>query len=113
MDAIVQFFSKFPVWILLVLSSASVITGDFFAKYWSTKEKTLFLVIALLGYLFSGVFYIPVLKREGLVISSMIWVLLSTIGFIVIGVVLFKETLTPMQIAGIAAGTVALILLNL
>src|SRR3989344_4468711 len=108
MDAVLQALSKVPVAMLLILSALSVIIGDFFAKYWSTKEKTLFLVIALLGYLFSGVFYIPVLKREGLVISSMIWVLLSTIGFIVIGTVLFKEPLTPMQIGGIAAGTVAL-----
>ena len=41
MDAIVQLLSKFPVWLLLILSSLSVITGDFFAKYWSTMPEEL------------------------------------------------------------------------
>lgn len=113
MNPLLAFLSRFPVWVLLMLSAAAVITGDYFAKYWSLHQKTVFFAIALVGYLLSGMFYIPVLRKEGLVISALIWILLNTIGFVTIGVVIFKESLTPLQTLGVITGTISLILLSL
>jgi|SRR3989344_8207505 len=95
---------------LLVLSALSVIAGDLFAKYWSANQKALFLIIALLSYFLSGLFYIPTLLREGLVVTSVVYSLLSIIGFMFIGLVLFKETLTQLQLTGVFFGVVALII---
>ncbi len=105
------FLAKLPVAILLIISSLGVITDDYFAKSWSINQKNWFLIIALLGYLISGIFYIPSLMKQGLVITSVIWSLISIIGFLFIGLVLFHETLSLTQGIGVGLGVVALILL--
>lgn len=104
---------KIPVFILLLLSGLSVVTGDYFAKYWSINQKTIFYILAILGYLGSSIFYIPTLLREGLVVTSVIWSLISIIGFLFVGLVIFKEVLTIWQIIGVSVGIIALVILSL
>ena len=87
--------------------------GDYFAKYWSTTQKHPFYYIALITYFCSGFFYIPTLLKQGLVITSLIWSLLTIVGFTVIGIIIFKEHLTITQTIGLVLGIVALIILNL
>ncbi len=113
MDQFLNIFSKIPVWVLLCLAAISVVTGDVLAKYWSTNVKSVFYFAALVAYAFSGFFYIPTLLREGLVVTSVVWSILSIIGFLAVGIILFKETLTPLQIAGVVLGILALIILTL
>jgi multidrug transporter EmrE-like cation transporter len=103
---------KIPVIILLILSSISVTTGDFFAKYWSLKSRPIFYVLAIIGYIGSAVFYIPTVKRQGLVVTSLVWALLSTLGLLAIGLLYFKETLTPLQKVGVVLATIALLILE-
>lgn len=103
--------NKIPVIILLIISAAGVITGDFFAKYWSLHQRAIFYVIAIIGYLCSSIFYIPTLLRQGLVVTSIIWSLISIIGFLFIGLVIFKETLTVMQAVGVGFGVLSLVIL--
>ena len=113
MDWFLNIFSKFPVWALLCFAAISVVAGDVLAKYWSTNVKPIFYFAALIAYAFSGFFYIPTLLREGLVITSVIWSILSIIGFLVVGIVLFKETLTSLQVVGVILGVIALVILTL
>ena len=112
MNFYIELFSRIPVHVLLLFSAASVISGDYFAKFWSTNRKTIFLVSALISYFFSGVFYIPTLLRDGLVITALIWSLLGIVGFVFIGLVIFKETLTGVQTVGVAIGIISLIILT-
>lgn len=112
MQQIIDLFTKIPVWLLLSLSAGSVIIGDLMGKFWSVNSRPLFYVIALICYFLSGVFYIPSLMREGLVITSVIWSILSIAGFLFIGLVVFNESLTPLQITGVVLGVIALILLS-
>ncbi len=107
-----NFFFKFPVWVLLCLAAISVVTGDILAKYWSTNVKPVFYFAALIAYGFSGFFYVPTLLREGLVVTSIVWSILSIIGFLIVGIVIFKETLTPIQVVGVILGIAALIILR-
>jgi len=65
------------------------------------------------GLAFSGFFFIPTLLREGLVVTSVIWSILSIIGFLAVGILIFKETLTILQIVGVIFGILALIILKL
>ncbi len=113
MHTLLEFFSKIPVWALLSLSATSVILGDFFGKYWSTNSKTTFFFCAVVCYILSGIFYVPTLLREGLIITSLIWSLLSIIGFLLIGFVLFNETVTATQAIGIVLGIISLVLVSI
>lgn len=71
MQALLVLLAKLPVWTLLLLSSVSVVTGDFFAKYWSLQLKNVYVFGALTGYVLSGFFFLPILRSKGLVLLSL------------------------------------------
>jgi multidrug transporter EmrE-like cation transporter len=108
----VEIIQKLPLGVSLMLAAISVIGGDYFAKFWSINQKPLFLALAFLGYFLSGFFYIPTLLKSGLVTTSIIWGLLSTIGFLIIGILIFKEHLTMLQTIAAALGVVSLLLFS-
>ncbi len=111
MQTFVQIAQKIPIPVLLLLSGTGVILGDTFAKYWSLDPRWSIFVAAMIGYLASGFFYIPSLLREGLVITSVIWSLISIIGFLFVGLVVFKEHLTLVQWIGVMFGVVSMLVL--
>lgn len=111
MQTYLELMGKIPVLALLAISGTGVIVGDVFAKYWSMNQRGWFLVAAFIGYFASSFFYIPTLLREGLVITSIIWSLISLIGFLFVGLVLFKESLTFHQGIGVGFGLVSLVIL--
>jgi len=98
---------------LIVFAAAAVITGDYFAKAWSVNGSGIYLLFAFFGYFFSGFFYIPTLLREGLIVTSVTWLVLSTAGFLIIGALVFKETLSPVQIFAIILGILSISILSL
>lgn len=104
--------SSVPVLVLILLASASVIMGDFAAKAWSINQKPYLLILAFLGYFLSGFFYIPTLLREGLIVTSIVWAIISTVGFLIIGLVIFKEQLSLLQIVAVSIGIVSIIMLS-
>ena len=104
--------SKFPIWLLLGISASGVITGDYFAKLWSTNQRGFFVCLSIAGYVVSGLFYVPTLVRSGLVVTSVIWCVLSIIGFLFIGVYMFHESLTGLQWVGVSFGITSLIVLS-
>jgi len=106
-----ELLARFPVLVLLIISAAGVVSGDLFAKTWSTNQKPIFFALAILGYAVSALFYVPTLLRDSLIITSIIWSLLSIIGFLIIGLVIFHETLTPTQTVGVVIGVIALLVL--
>lgn len=112
MNFVIVLLSKLPNIILLLLAATSVTFGDYFAKYWSQNQKWQFYIITLIAYLGSGFFYIPTLLKEGLVITSIIWSLLSIIGFLVVGLLIFHEKLAFWQTVGVALGLMSLLILT-
>jgi multidrug transporter EmrE-like cation transporter len=113
MNLFTKVLPSLPLYLLLVLSSVGVITGDYFAKLWSTNTKTIFLILAFAGYLTSSFFYIPTLLKEGLIVTSIVWSLISIIGFLAIGFLIFKESLNTWQIVGICFGMISLLILTI
>ena len=112
MNFLVTALQKLPVVVLLVLSALSVTTGDFFAKYWSLHTKNVFYVFAIAGYIGSAIFYIPSLLKKGLVVTSILWSVLSIIGFLAVGLLIFKETLSLRETMGVIFGIISLIILS-
>jgi multidrug transporter EmrE-like cation transporter len=108
----VDTLSRVPALGLVLLAAVSVILGDYGAKAWSEEGRGLYLAMGFIGYFFSAFFYIPSLLKEDLIITSVLWVLLSTIGFLVIGAVIFKEVLSPVQIGAVVLGIVSICILT-
>jgi multidrug transporter EmrE-like cation transporter len=100
---------RMSLWTILLIAAAATIAGDLFAKYWSLNRRPALLAIALAAYFLGSVFYIPSLLRDGLVITSTIWSLVSTLGFILLGLLLFREHLSFWQGVGVGLGALALI----
>jgi len=114
-NAYLSLLGRVPVVGLILVSSVSVIVGDYAAKAWSLShsQREWYLFLAFAGYFFSGFFYIPTLLRDGLIVTSVLWVLLSTIGFLVIGIVIFKETLSLTQTIGVILGVISVLVLTI
>lgn len=108
----IEIMQKLPLFVALFVAAAATIAGDYFGKLWSINPKPTVLILALLGYFLSGFFYIPTLLKSGLVVSSIIWSLLTIIGFLVVGLIVFKEELTLLQIIASSIGLISLILFS-
>jgi multidrug transporter EmrE-like cation transporter len=113
MEVFLNITSSIPVFALILLSATGVITGDYFAKSWSENHQSWRFALSLVGYLCSGIFYIPTLLRDQLVVTSIMWSFLSILGFLVIGIIIFHETFDHLQIAGIIFGVLSLLLFSL
>ncbi len=86
------------------------ILADVVAKYWSLNpEKTVLFVLGGLIYSVGAFIYIPSLLKESLIVTSVLWTLISTGGFIVMGLFLFGERLSLWQTLGLIFGLISLI----
>ena len=104
--------SRLPVMVLILMSASAVVFGDYLAKSWSVSQRGWLFLGAFIAYGLSSIFYVPTLLRESLVITSLLWVVISTLGFLLIGLVLFREHLTFGQWVGVVFGVVALVILS-
>ena len=107
-----ELLSKIPVPVLLTLSACSVCWGDFFAKAWSVQRGTLWYLLAIAGYIGSGLFYIPTLLSRGLLVTSTFWAIGSGIGLLIIGWVIYHENLSATQWIGVLLGLLAALFLE-
>ena len=112
MNFLVTFLQKLPPLLLVSLAAFSVVVGDLFAKYWSLHTKNTFYILAVVFYIGSAILYIPSLLSEGLIITSILWTLISTIGLLLVGVVIFKETVSFTQTIGLILGVISLVILS-
>lgn len=101
-----------PLFLLIFLSGLSLVVGDLLAKFWSENRQMTYFVGAIVAYVFYGLFFIPTLTKEGLIVSALAVILINIIGFVLIGLIIFKETLSIYQTAGLVLGTVAIFLLE-
>jgi multidrug transporter EmrE-like cation transporter len=90
MNFIAMLLNRLPSIALILIAASCTISGDYFAKSWSVTHRQTFYLLALLGYMLSGFFYIPVLQKQGLVISSLLWSIVTIVGFLIIGFVFFQ-----------------------
>ena len=113
MDTLVSFSQKIPLILLFTVSALFVGVGDYLAKKWSLVPGWNFCAGALVCYFISSFFYLLTLTRKGLVVSCVIWSISSIVAFLFVGLVIFHETLSGMQLIGVILGTISLILLSL
>ncbi|NVN91961.1 MAG: hypothetical protein HXX11_15355 [Desulfuromonadales bacterium] len=113
MDALEAWAQKVPLTLLFAISALSVGAGDYLAKRWSLEPEWGTFAGALACYLTSSFFYLQTLTRKGLVVSCIIWSITSIIAFLFVGLVVFNETLSGIQLIGVILGTISLLLLSM
>jgi multidrug transporter EmrE-like cation transporter len=113
METIISWAQRTPLIVLFTVSAVSVGVGDYLAKKWSLEPGYGLFAGALACYFSSSFFYMQTLTRKGLVVSCLIWSISSIVAFLFVGIVLFNETLSGMQLIGVILGTISLILLSL
>ncbi len=108
----IELLKNLPSVALIIISVIFVTIADYYGKKWALTDNVLYLVYAVAGSTFSGLFYFPILFKQELVTSSIVWTVLSIFAFLIIGVLVYKETLTPVQIFGSLLGIVSIIILS-
>ncbi len=101
-------------WIHLILAGAFEITWAASMKMSSGFSRPIPSIVTIAGYIASAVFLSMALKKIPLGTAYAIWTGIGILGTSILGVILFRETLTPAQIvciALIAAGIAGLKLL--
>lgn len=112
MEILLSLLGKLPVFALLLLAAIATVAGDYFGKLWSVDLRHAYFWIGFVLYALAGLFYFPTLLRDGLITTSIVWTILATAGFLIIGLLIFKEQLTLLQWIGVGFGIVAIILIN-
>jgi multidrug transporter EmrE-like cation transporter len=102
--------SLFYIIILVTIELLSVTS----LKYWSTTKNNLFLYLGLLGYLLVGAIfaYILYIHSQMTVVNSL-WQVLNVILVSAVGLLIFKEKITPKQMVGVVLAIMATVLLAL
>ena len=102
-----------PKWVyfLLVLVAFELI-ADVLAKQFALSGKLALGALALLGFVAANVAWLASL-RSGAELSrgAILFSVLSSIGAVIIGVVIFQEKATPLKLIGLALGVVSVALL--
>ncbi len=111
MEFVQRIWAIVPVPVWLTLSATTVIIGDYLAKRWSIDRGATLFISAMAAYALSGPFYLPTLLKEGLVVTSLIWTIITTLGLLVVGMLIYHEHLTTSQSIGVILGIISMILL--
>jgi len=100
-------------WILpLSLLIIFELVADVLAKNYSLNGKMVYAIAALLAYVVANIFWLFALKNgSGLAKGAIIFSIASAVIAVGLGYFLYRETITPIQIAGIILGLVALVLI--
>jgi len=94
--------------IVALLDAAAIIS----AKYWQITKQSAFLWLTIISFALAGFFFARSLQYEGMAITNIIWMALSTLLITSVGYFFFKETITTLQFIGIATVVIGLVLIN-
>ncbi len=91
----------------LAMNFVLSVTGDVMAKVWAVTDKMTYFYIGLGVNVFTMITFMLVVRSGGLSIGSNAALILTMLGNLAIGVLIFKEVVTPIQWVGVALGLVA------
>lgn len=87
--------------------------ADILAKQWQLSPGVLRFTLAISAYVVANTFWLISLQHgAGLTKGAIIFSVGSAVMAIIIGLLLYKEPVTKLQIVGIALGLLALVLLT-
>lgn len=98
------------VFLLLFIVGIEYLSWWFFGKH-AENGKIIYLILGLLMYIIIGYAVSRVLYHKDMGTFNATWNVLSTIGVIILGILLFKEQITPIGVVGVVFGIISIILL--
>ncbi|HEY5002212.1 MAG TPA: EamA family transporter [Ktedonobacteraceae bacterium] len=103
-----------PKWVyFLLLLVAFELLADILAKQFALNGRILFAILALLGFLAANTAWLISLRTGAeLGKGAVLFSVLSGIGAVMIGVLVYHEKTTPWQIIGLALGIAAIAFLS-
>jgi multidrug transporter EmrE-like cation transporter len=103
-----------PKWLFfLLLLVAFELLADILAKQFALNGRILFAILALLGFLAANTAWLISLRTGAeLGKGAVLFSVLSGIGAVMIGVLVYHEKTTPWQIIGLALGIAAIAFLS-
>ena len=105
--------SALPPVVWLLISIAFYCVGEFVSKTWANSPSTIEVIAVVGASAISAFFWLPALFAENkLADMGTAWLVLASVGTVFIGVVIFKETLSPLQWVGAGLALVAFFLLT-
>jgi len=90
--------------ILLTLACIGSITGDFYCKDHS--------ILAIASYWSATVIFVLLIQHSGLIYSTFMWGIITTVACLLIGFYKYHETFNAVQAVGCGFAFVAVILLQ-
>lgn len=104
-----------PKWLyFLLLLVAFELLADILAKQFSLNGRILFALLALLGFLAANTAWLISLRTGAeLGKGAVLFSVLSGIGAVMIGVLVYHEKTTPWQVIGLALGIAAIAFLSM
>ena len=101
-----------PALVWLLTSSVFFAVGEYLSKHWAYHPSLRGVLVVVAAYATSTILWLPaLLHRNQLAVMGTAWLVLATIATVIIGLVVFHETLILRQWIGIGAAIGALILL--
>ena len=98
---------------LVIIVAALEVVGDILFKEWTIKNNTWLLVSGVIFYMIATTFWAFSLKYQGLAKAVVIFGVLTVIIGVLVGVFLYKEELTTLNIIGIILGLACITLLEI
>ena len=106
-------YVKFIFFGLLLLAVALEVIGDVYFKKWSMEGRNILLYLGLAIYFLGSVFWAISLKYELLSKAISIFTVLNLIIVVLIGTIMFNESLSTINKLGIALGVLSVILIEI
>lgn len=98
----------------LLLSGVFFAIGEFLSKKFALNPKLSLFIILILTSSLGMITWLPaIMQKNQLSVVGVMWSVLSLISTILIGVLIFHEKLTQLNILGIILGVIAVTLLSI
>jgi len=106
-------WQEVAIWFTLILITEAI--AFYYVKYVSLhQDQSQYLIISVVMYIATILCFYKVLALgQGLTIISILWSIASVLYSIFIGVFLFSESITHLQLIGTCLGIVAIILITI
>lgn len=99
--------------ILLFIGGSILTIGDIVMKKWVLNSATPIFITGMAIYLVGMIFLAHSFKYKNIAAASTIFVIFNIITLSIVSWFYFKETLTPLQLIGIALGISSIVFLEL
>ena len=103
-----------PAIVWLVFSGILFGFGEFYSKKFALLPSFPLLLLVVFFYVSCSLFWLPaIFQKKELAITGLLWSLISVFMTIIIGVLFFRESISPLHWVGIFFACVSIALLSI